>query len=250
MTKWYRDCVSIQVEKYADAWAKRHVGAAFTGDVSAALALSVALDNGKRGAVARAMWEAKVPREAYGAYLASVWSHDHGLVIEAAQSRPRLVHMFRYARFELPATLSPLVQVWRGTRHCDLQEAMQGYSWTTDRDVACWFAMRFGDGVKRPLVLTAQVDRADILLFDDARSEREVVLARPPKFVSIDGEVTGWRRGHQRSSDLWDANRMRVVTKPRPGAPTPKSLQPWSKAGIATVTAPNSAMVGTSALTS
>lgn len=127
-----------------------HVEAAFDGDADAAFSLSVALSNSKRGAVAVAMWRAKVEREAFRAYFESVWGHDHRHVIAAAESRRTLGHMFRYAAFAMPAELPDVVTLWRGSSWLTIAEAKKGYSWTTDRSTACWFAVRFAQANGRP----------------------------------------------------------------------------------------------------
>jgi hypothetical protein len=187
-----------EVESYADPWAKRYVAAAFAGDVNAAFSLFAALSNEKRGEVARAMWLAKVPRPAFREYLGGAWDHDHQHVIAAAQSRRRLAAMFRYAEFPVPAEMPSTVRVWRGTSKLKIKEASRGYSWTTERDVACWFAMRYATQNAPPLVLTATVAKADIALVHNERSESEIVLMRPPEPVEIDGTWECWRAGYER----------------------------------------------------
>ena len=106
--------------------------------------------------------------------------------------------MFRYAAFPIPAELPDVVKLWRGTSKLTIAEAREGYSWTTDRDTACWFAMRFADTNGAPLVLTAEVAKSDIALFTNAREESEALLIRPPAAVKIDGDVTDWQIGHDR----------------------------------------------------
>ena len=171
-----------------------YMEAAFNGDVDAAGSLTFRLSNDKRGAVAVAMWRAKVKREAFREYFSSVWEHDHRHVIDAAQTRRTLGYMFRYAAFPIPAELPDVVKLWRGTSKLTIAEAREGYSWTTDRDTACWFAMRFADTNGAPLVLTAEVAKSDIALFTNAREESEALLIRPPATVKIDGDVTDWQR--------------------------------------------------------
>lgn len=174
--------------------------AAFDGDAEAAFSLSCALENHKRGAVAVAMWRAKVPVEAFRAYLSAVWGHDHRYVIEAAETRRTLAYMFRYAAFPLPAELPDVVTVWRGSSALPFKEAKTGYAWSTDRDVACWFAMRFAEHNGSPLVLTADIAKRDIALFTNERSESEAVLMRPPA-ARIDGDVSDWSVCHRRKQD-------------------------------------------------
>lgn len=172
--------------------------AAFDGDTEAALSLAISLNNDVRGLMAVAMWRAKVPREAFRAYFSSVWGHDHRYVTRAAVTRRRLAYMFRYAAFPIPDEVPDVIRVWRGTSKLNLDEAQQGYSWTNDRDIACWFAMRFADINGSPLVLAADVSRADIALFTNDRQESEVLLIKPPRAVWIDGDERDWLTGYER----------------------------------------------------
>jgi hypothetical protein len=61
------------------------------------------------------------------------------------------------------------VRVWRGivVKHADPFEAVTGISWTTDRDCAAWFAMRFAvheDDV-RPFVFWVELEAFAIICF-------------------------------------------------------------------------------------
>lgn len=186
-----------QLKEHCQPFEWRHAASAFDGDVDAAMSLCVALRNELRGVVAVAMWDTRVSRPAYRAFLGSAWDHDHREVETAAQDRRTLACMFRYAAFELPAELPDVVTVWRGTSYISIEDAQNGYSWTTDRDVACWFAMRFAESNGSPLVLTADIAKRDIAFFTNERSESEVVLMRPP-VSRIDGNASDWSDGYQR----------------------------------------------------
>ncbi|MFA6064205.1 MAG: hypothetical protein WC736_16570 [Gallionella sp.] len=198
MTTVQHDLSKLWVLKYADSWAKVHVEPAFNGDVDAAFKLCAALGNDKRGHVAVAMWRAKVPPDAFRAYFSTAWDHDHRYVIGAAGTRRRLAYMFRYAAFALPDRLPSVVRVWRGTSKLGLFQARTGYSWTTDRDVACWFAMRSAGSNGSPLVLRADILLSDISMWHDLRGEREAVLMKPPAVVAVDGEIEDWNNCYQR----------------------------------------------------
>lgn len=195
-------------------WLERHgyphefepARAAFDGDVDAALDLACGLEDSKRGVIAVAMWRAKVPVPAYRVLLSATWGHDHRYVIDAAQTRRTLGCMFRYAAFPLPDELPDVVTVWRGTSCLPIKEARAGYSWSTDRDCACWFAMRFADRNGSPLVLTAEVPKRDIALFTSERSESEAVLMRQPA-ARIDGDVSDWTACYQRKQVAMDIDR-------------------------------------------
>ncbi len=166
--------------------------AAFDGDIEAAFALSCFLENHNRGTVAVMMWRGRVKREAFRAFFVSVWSHDHHHVIEAAKTRRTLAAMFRYADFPKPTDMPERLTVWRGTSKLSQRDAVRGYSWTLERDIACWFAMRHADINGAPLVLRAEIKKADVALFHDDRSEREAVLLRPPAAV-VCGNVADWQ---------------------------------------------------------
>lgn len=63
------------------------------------------------------------------------------------------------------------IRIWRGaTGHNHM-----GWSWTTDREKARWFAVR-GYGTKERYLLTAEVKREDVLAILDGRGESEVVV--------------------------------------------------------------------------
>lgn len=152
------------------------------------------------------MWRTKVKREAFREYFSNAWNHDHRYVIAAAQTRRTLGYMFPYAAFPLPADLPDTVTVWRGSSYLPFDDARTGYSWTTDRDLACWFAMRFAERNGSPLLLTADIAKRDIALFTNDREESEAVLMRPPA-VRIDGDVSDWTACYQRKEDAMDSDR-------------------------------------------
>lgn len=45
------------------------------------------------------------------------------------------------------------MRVWRGACGVSVNRARTGYSWTLNRDMACWFAVRFASPARTPLVL-------------------------------------------------------------------------------------------------
>lgn len=186
------NAISIElIEEQVESWSKKYVRPAFAGDVEAAGRLTISLAGHRRGTMAVAMWRAKVPRAAFREFFESVWNHDHRHVMAAAGTRRRLQSIFRYADFPLPDDLGNEVQVWRGTSALSFRKASAGFSWTLDRDVACWFAMRFSDRNGSPLVLSATVPKLDIALYTNERSEQEVVLLVPPT-AAIDGDAIDW----------------------------------------------------------
>lgn len=190
MNKSYKDLLVFRFANGVVPHAKKYVLPAFAGDVEAAKSLAVSLDNHERGEAAVLMWQLKVMRSAFQAFLGAVWMHDYAHVIAAAETRRRLICMFKYAAFPLP-DFPKLVQVWRGVSGIQPAEASKGFSWTINRDVACWFATR--SKVSEPQVITATVHGEDILYFSNERKEYEVILARAPQFFRVDGDAENWR---------------------------------------------------------
>jgi hypothetical protein len=176
--KCYKEYIVDQVKHIAESFALPYVDRAFGGDVAVA------------------MWHVKVARPAFRVFLASVWEHDHAYLIAAAHTRRRLAAMFRYADFSPPAHLPEVVRVWRGTHGITPRDAAQGFSWTVDRDIACWFASRHEGRAAQ--VITADIPKEQITYFSNERGEQEAVLMRPPKSVSVDGNIEDWGMGHAR----------------------------------------------------
>lgn len=77
----------------------------------------------------------------------------------------------REALAELPATIT----VYQG--HTDRRH--DGWSWTTERHTAEWFATRFAtlEG-GRPVVTTATVAKADVIAYFTGRNESEILAPR------------------------------------------------------------------------
>ena len=139
------------------------------------------------------------PREVFRRVLLDCWTHDHAHLIAAAGTRRDLRRLFEDARYPIPAELGETVTIWRGTCDLPLHKARLGYSWTTSRDVACWFAMRraIGNTVKSPLVLRATLPRERIALFTHDRGEAEVVVVRRIERVTVDGTFDDWQERYE-----------------------------------------------------
>jgi hypothetical protein len=192
------------LEKFVEPWAIAHVAPAMAGNIQAAAHLAHAVSNEKRGIVVVEFWKARAPAPAFRELLHEVWLHEHREVIYASRTRRTLRAMFNYARFDT-SQLAQSVRVWRGTCALPFSKAVRGYSWTTDRDVACWFAMRFSDAYKNPLVLTAEIEREMIGAYSNERKEREVVLLTPPRNVVIDGDPNDWQERYDVVSSIREA---------------------------------------------
>lgn len=176
----------------AQAWRVESLPEALAGDPEAASLLITRLDNANRGIAVRALYEAKIPPAAFRAALGDAWAHDHAHVWNAANTWPRFVAMFRYAEFPLPE-LPPKVTIWRGGAGASWVDLALGPSWTLNRAVACWFAMRFADSERAPLVLSMTLPRRSLIYYGNDRGEEEVIPARTVT-ATIDGDAADWQR--------------------------------------------------------
>jgi hypothetical protein len=103
------------------------------------------------------------------------------------------------------------IRAWRGiiVRDSDPREAAAGISWTTDRNVAAWFAMRYrkdSDGT-RSFVFTAEFDPDAVVAFHNDRHEAEVIVGlrgfySRPVFVDFDESALESLNGMAAPSDL------------------------------------------------
>lgn len=163
-----------------------------SGDVEAVHDALLAVPNAARGRFVGWCFALGLPGPALRAALGEGWMHDHREVRAAAGTWKRLELWFRVAGFDVSALPDP-VTLWRGTSRHDFFEAAGGVSWTTRREVACWFATRHGGATNDPLVLRRTVPRAVVLYFTDERSEAEAVVVRPAR-TEVDGDLDDWLR--------------------------------------------------------
>ena len=173
-------------------WGQRYVAGCLTGSTEDAFGLNCAMNDEQRGLACVVLLHA-IPPEAYRAFLAPSWEHSHQQVIAAAPKG--LDDLFSYAAFPLNH-LPERLKIWRGVSGITPDQAVKGYSWTTDRDVAAWFAMRHSDNNGSPVVVAAEVDRENISFYSEARGEQEVVVLREPASWWIDGNAGDWERGY------------------------------------------------------
>lgn len=190
----------VEMEKQLRAitppWGKRHIAGTLSGDPEAAFSLNVAMNDEQRGRACTMLLYFS-PAPAYRAFLAASWEHSHHHVIAAAgQAQIELAELFEYADFpvnQLPETF----RVWRGSSALTPEQSSLGFSWTTDRDTACWFAMRFAEANGSPIVLAADIHRNEVWFSSDDRQESEILLMAAPDYW-IDGDVSDWQKGFER----------------------------------------------------
>lgn len=192
------EVIAADVEARVPDRCKVHLRRAFAGDAGAAARLIYSLPNDSRGSVAVAMWRAKVPSSAFSRFLAEAWMHDHRHLLAATkQSRRTLTAMFRHASFARPS-IGPTVRVWRGGTNVSLPKLARGHSWTTERDIACWFAMRYAAPDRLPIVIQADVPSESVAWFTDERNEAEALLLSSVRGSVVDADELGWAAAFHR----------------------------------------------------
>lgn len=203
-------------------FARGYLESGLSGDADAAFSLFLATPNEYRGILAVAAYLLDVPNPGYREILRHAWDHDHLHLLDAVRDcfpsdRRRgvshLRRMFKQGGFPVP--LSGRIAIHRGHVHEKL--AKGGLAWTTSFDVACHFALYrppavsgtiFGgsymhevteDHIRKsslqPMVVTAEIDAADIIFWSDERGEQEVITGRQPKIIAVEQDMAILRAG-------------------------------------------------------
>lgn len=152
------------------------------------------------------MLVAKVATETLRAALAEIWGHDHHYLF-VGFTRPYLRQIMRQYG-TLPATLPTKLTVWRGGPG-PAAKLRRGWSWTTDRGAACWFATQWRVNQARlgtPLVLRSEIDAADIVHHDPHDSEFVIFGARNARRDPVaDWQDVGdeWERRKNANQMAW-----------------------------------------------
>jgi hypothetical protein len=110
------------------------------------------------------------------------WDHDHREIIDAFGSPEQFVAALKDVAPLLDSKIPKRMDVWRGaivSKSGRLRDSI-GLSWTRNRDVACWFALRDYVSVLQPsltpIVLHADIDQSIIVAMHGARAEQEVMV--------------------------------------------------------------------------
>ena len=136
------------------------------------------LPNRDRGNAARQLFRVReqIGNDLAFAGLMAAWGHDHVEVIEAFGSDEGFAKALR--RVAPPHGGAAPVRAWRGIimDKVEPQKGVLGLSWTTNRDIAAWFAMRFHRSGLQSFVFYCDFDPGQILTFYDERAEAEVIV--------------------------------------------------------------------------
>lgn len=107
----------------------------------------------------------------------SIWTMQERFH-ECGMAKTKLIRFMKMAdkKISLPDDIEQLsdddmVTIYRGVR----VNNYKGLSWTIDKQLAEWFAKRFGVNGEKGYVFTGQIKKKDIIAFFDSRNEEEVV---------------------------------------------------------------------------
>lgn len=141
--------------------------------VGDAATLLYTLPNSDRGEAAKNLYEHRKivgKRVAYRGLILA-WERDHQELISAFGSEEELAAALRDV--SPPSKRKKAVRAWRGID--DIRGTL-GMSWTTDRDIACWFAMRRFAYRPTPCVLVCDLYPQAIVAEHDGRRECELIV--------------------------------------------------------------------------
>jgi hypothetical protein len=164
------------------------IASAFDGDIDAVEEIYCHAREADRAELMVMMFVYRAPKEVLRTMLMRVWDHEHQYLIRSIGIKMVKV-IFSKADFSVPADTPPTLTVYRGGYGISQRKLAAGLSWTTDRDVACFFAMRFGR--PDPMVLRATIRREEIRLLEQDQREDEVVIFGARRSV-IDGDPAEW----------------------------------------------------------
>jgi hypothetical protein len=131
-----------------------------------------------RGYAAKCLYERRsvLNYEVVHRGLIDAWAYGHeGVISEFGDSG--FVEALR--RVSPASERKDPVRAWRGVASLD---AAYGISWTTDRDIACWFAMRYYEHHQNPFVFFCDLSPSDIVAEQNIRDEHELIV--DPKLLA------------------------------------------------------------------
>lgn len=203
--------------------------------VGDAATLISTLPNRYRGEGAKNLYEHRkiVGKRVTYRGLIVAWEHDHREVISAFGSEKKLAAALR--NVSPPSKRKKPVRAWRGINNI---KGAFGMSWTTDRDIACWFAMR--SNRPAPSVLVCDLYPQAIVAEHNGRRECELIVdpieldrhsiflddgrGDPYKIYEFDdechkqvasAEIAGWRAGFDRYKAAKNARSDRRLRRPK-----------------------------------
>jgi hypothetical protein len=135
--------------------------------------LLAALPNRDRGTAAKNLYKRRKilgNKVAYSGMI-QAWDHDDFEVKSAFGGEAEFVQALR--EVARPSQRKRPVRAWRGVRNLD---GAYGVSWTTERDIACWFSMLYYERHQTPFVFFCDLRPDDIVVEHSGRKEYELLV--------------------------------------------------------------------------
>jgi hypothetical protein len=158
------------------SFAAKYVIPAFDGCVDSAANLAVALEPSQRWDMVDLMVYQRVDKPAFREFFASVWI-SLNLRERMPLTRSEVIKFFKYADFSKPTHLPKTFRIYRGTCGISAKKAAKGFSWTTDINIAKFFANRFANC--SPIIISTEILIDDVYLYTNDRKENEIVILHP-----------------------------------------------------------------------
>jgi hypothetical protein len=183
-----RNCVEVcanVLRHELPGYSHPYIDDALGGDAEAASSLSIT-DNNLRPLVLLCLYATCRDSAGFKSAFGDIWAHDGRLLLRTI-SAPLLSDMFMVGGAR-PGWIGQ-VTVYRGGQG-SIDVVRRGWSWTTQRGVAAWFATRAT--IAEPVVVEATVDSSRIVHVCDERQEHEVVIRRGVRQAVISGTLDEW----------------------------------------------------------
>ncbi len=175
------------------------------------------LPNNMRGEYAVSVVNSDISPDIRREVLMAAWMHDYVEIWRAAGSSAAFNRLWRRAGFSVGHLDFPLT-VWRGGRKEHWKEVAIGFSWTLDRDTACWFAMAYAARAGsahadlEPFVIRRIIKHPrQVLAHVIERSEDEIIVANPAGPSKVDGTASDWATAASRAEARIKADRRKFA---------------------------------------
>ena len=188
----------ISLRKLTPPRAEEDLTRVLAGDADWVDSLLFKASNKDREKIAHAIWRLGVGTDVLRATIEAAWRHDHRFCLAAFGWD--MMKAFRDAEFptdHLPEQLT----IWRGVSWPKVNgpEEDTGLSWTLNRDIACWFALRLPNDQNEPFVIRRVVDRASVLAHITSRDEDEIIVEPiDMETWEVDGDLKDWQAASDR----------------------------------------------------
>ena len=118
--------------------------------------------------------------ESFWCLFHEIWTNNESIFLHHQTITDMVAYHWNMKRFDFLSDtelitynkLKKKIQVWRGC----CQHNVNGWSWTTERKTAEWFAYRFSIGDAEPQLVVAIINKPDIIGLYMERNEKEICI--------------------------------------------------------------------------